>query len=140
MSKVLEATCLAGVVKVGALPVPSATILSEGVGASEGVLLMQDDEQFYVPDTTPDLKTTLDKLTDSLTQINTSLTQAVTALTQSVLALTLLDAKPLGTLPPVPAVAGNTAAITAAAAAITAAQVQLVADTTALTVLKGMLK
>jgi hypothetical protein len=105
--KMLEATCIAGVVKVGALPVLGATILSQGIGASSGVLLLQDDDgKIYIAKTTPDLTTTLDQLTTALTQIAS--------------ALTVLDAKPLGTLPAVPGAAANIAAITAANAALTA--------------------
>lgn len=104
--KLLEATCVAGVVKVGVLPVLGATILSEGVGPSSGILVLQDDDgKFYIAKTTPDLATTLDQLTTALTQIAS--------------ALTVLDAKPLGTLPAVPGVAANVAAITVANAALT---------------------
>jgi hypothetical protein len=105
--KLLEATCIAGVVKVGALPVLGAEILSEGVGSSSGILLLQDDDgKIYLAKTSGDLKTTL-------TQLSTALTHVATA-------LTALDAKPIGTLPPAPAVAANVAAITAAQAALSA--------------------
>ncbi len=126
MSKALPASCAAGVVLTGGIPVPSAEILSSGVGPSSGVLILDEDEAFYIPDTTPDLDTTL-------AQIITALTQVSQALAQTVLALNVLDNKPLGALPPVPAVTANSTAITAAAAAVTAATAQL-------TVLKAILK
>lgn len=58
----LDATCEAGVVTADGVPVPGAQILSEGVGASSGVLLIDEDRARYVAKTSPDLKTTLEKL------------------------------------------------------------------------------
>src|SRR5690606_10168795 len=69
MSRLLEATCAAGVVTVEGFPVPSAEILSGGVGPSEGFVILDGDKAYYVANTTPDLKTTLDKLTSALTAI-----------------------------------------------------------------------
>jgi hypothetical protein len=86
-----------------------ASILSEGVGSSSGILLLQDDDgKIYIAKTSGDLKTTLE-------QISTALTHVATA-------LTALDAKPIGTLPPAPAVAANVAAITAVQAALSSAE------------------
>jgi hypothetical protein len=126
MSKVIEASCVGGVVTADSLPVAGTTILSEGVGSSEGLLVLDEDKKTYIAKISPDLKSTLDQLTTALGQLTTALSQAV-------LALNVLDNKPLGALPPVPAVTANTAAITLAAAQITAAQ-------TALTTLKAALK
>lgn len=99
MTKILEASCVAGVVQVGSLPIAGATILSEGVASSEGILILQGgDGKFYVAKTSPDLKTTLEKVASALTQIAA--------------ALTILDGKPLGTLTPVPGAATQIAAIT----------------------------
>lgn len=127
MSKILEATCLAGVVKVGALPVTSAVILSEGVAQSSGALLMEGDEQFYIPKITPDLKTTLENLSSTLADVGS-------ALTQTAAALTAIGANMLGpaTAPP-PTLAASVAAITAKVTTIAATKVLV--DT-----LKGALK
>jgi hypothetical protein len=74
MSRILEASCIGGVVKVGAIPVTGVTILSQGVGPSEGVLLMQGEELYYVAKTSPDLEETLTGVIDALTEIASALT------------------------------------------------------------------
>lgn len=106
MTKILEATCIAGVVTADELPVLTAQILSEGIGPSTGILLMQEDAQFYIPKTTPDLETTLENLVDVLTTIATT--------------LTTIGAGMLGpaTAPP-PTLAANVASINAVAAELT---------------------
>ena len=124
MSKILEATCVGGVVKVGNLPVPETTILSEGVGQSEGVVLLEKDKSTYIADTTPDLKSTL-------TQLETALAQTASALTEIVTALATVSA---ATIPP------TTGGIASNVAAITAAGVQINLAKSNLTTLKGALK
>lgn len=107
MPRALEATCIAGVVKVGSLPVAGVEILSEGVGSSEGVLILDGEKRYYIADTTPDLKTTLEKLASVLTQIAT--------------ALAAIDVKPFGA-------PGSTAPVAATTIAqITALQVEVAA-------------
>lgn len=69
MTKAIEATCIGGIVKVGVVPVLTAEILSEGIGASSGVLIMDEDRQAYVAKTSGDLKTTLDRVATALGQI-----------------------------------------------------------------------
>lgn len=106
MSKMLEATCVAGIVTADGIPVVEAQVLSEGMGSSSGVLILDGSEAKYIAKTSPDLKL--------------ALTQISTALTNIAAALTLLDAKPLGTLPAAPAAAANIALITTAQAQIAA--------------------
>jgi len=62
MSKILDATCTGNIVTCEGLPVKDVIILSEGVGESSGVLIMQGGKLYYVAKTTPDLKVTLDKI------------------------------------------------------------------------------
>lgn len=112
MSKILDANCVAGVVTSGGVPVPAAEILSEGVGPSSGVLILDEDLAKYVTSNASDLKTTLDQISQALTAIAT--------------ALTAIDAKPVGILPPAPVAA--------------AAVVQILAAGVQLTVLKELLK
>lgn len=112
MSKAIAATCSGGIVKAGSLPVAGALVLSEGVGSSSGVLLLDEGRATYLAKTSEDLKATLEKIAAALSQIAT--------------ALTAIDAKPVGTLPPAP---GSAAAI----AQITSIQAEL-------TALKGVLK
>lgn len=126
MSKIIEATCVAGVVKIGTLPIPGTVIFSEGVGSSQGVIILEGGEKFYFAKITPDLKTTIE-------QTATALGDVVSALTQISTALTAIAAVPSGWVTPPPTVPANVAIITAKAAALTATQA-------ALTTLKGMLK
>lgn len=112
MSKILSATCQAGVVTVEGQPIPGTRILSEGVAASEGVFFLERDEPTYVAKTSGDLKTTLEAIASALGQLVT--------------ALTAIDAKPVGVMPPAPV----------ASAQIT----QLSALQTQLTTLKGAMK
>lgn len=81
MSKVLDATCVGGIVKVGALPVVGATILSEGVGASEGLLILDEDKKTYIAKTSPDLEDTISNLIDSLEKVSEAINQIATTLT-----------------------------------------------------------
>lgn len=74
MPRAIEATCVAGVVTAGALPVTSAAIQSEGIASSSGILLLDGDKAFYLAKTSPDLKTTLEKIASALGQIATTLT------------------------------------------------------------------
>lgn len=81
MSKVLDATCVGGIVKVGALPVPGTTILSEGIAASQGLLILDGDKKTYIAKTSPDLDSTLSKVIDSLDTLSSALNQIATTLT-----------------------------------------------------------
>jgi hypothetical protein len=113
MSKVIEATCVGGVVTAEAVPVEDAVILSEGEGSSEGILVMQDDKQYYLAKTSEDLKATLDEV--------------ITALNQLVTVITAIGAGMTGpTTAPPPTLATDLLTITNAA--------------TTLQTLKGMLK
>lgn len=114
MIKALKATCVAGIVTADSLPVSGATVLSEGLGSSSGLALIQDGDVYYLTKTSPDLKSALDQISTALSQIAS--------------ALAALDAKPVGGVgsAPAPAVAANVAAVSAAQSAIAA--------------LKGMLK
>ncbi len=106
MSKILEASCVAGVVMIGAIPVPGVTILSEGVSPSTGIVVMQGDEAFYIAKISPDLKSTLETISSTLTTIATTLTAIGAGMTGP-------------TTAPPPTLAVNVAQITTAAAALT---------------------
>lgn len=81
MSKILQATCAAGVVQVGVIPVPTATILSQGTAPSLGILILDEDEQTYIPKNNSDLEDTLEAIADALSQIATTLTSIGAAMT-----------------------------------------------------------
>jgi hypothetical protein len=114
MTKSVAATCTAGVVTIDSMPVPGAVILSAGVGSSSGTAFIDGDKVYYVANTTPDLKTLLEKVISLLTELTT--------------VLTLIDAKPTG---------GVGSATTPVAAA---AVVNLTALSVQLTTLNGILK
>lgn len=82
MSKALLASCKANVVSVDGTALVGTEILSEGVGDSEGVLFLDEDKKVYVAKTSPDLKTTLDKLVEVLGKVKEGLTKASEALTK----------------------------------------------------------
>jgi len=73
VSKTINATCSAGVVSVEGKPV-EAEILSEGIGESEGALILDKGKSFYIASNATDLKTTLEKISDALTKIGETLT------------------------------------------------------------------
>lgn len=145
MSKVLEATCEAGVVTCQGVPVPDVIILSEGVGDSTGILILQAGKAYYVVKGSPDLDETLENLINALGQIVTAYNQAVTGLNKAVTALTqagtgmgLIDAKPTGGSgsASTPVAAGNITAIGTNAADITAAAGQITTAANAISAIK----
>lgn len=112
MTRILEATCQAGVVKVaGHTVVPTPTILSQGTQSSTGLLIMEGDRATYIATNTTDLVTTLTAIASSLGTIASSLVSIAAS-----------DGSP-----------GLIISIGVAAAQLTAAQA-------ALTTLKGNLK
>jgi hypothetical protein len=102
MSKAIDATCQAGVVTADGVTVPGTTVLSQGVGASAGVLVLDEEKKFYIPKTSPDLDATLAQVIAGLNAAATGLTATAGALTS------------LGQIAP-------GVAVTAAAASITSA-------------------
>lgn len=80
MSKLLNATCTAGVVTADGLPVPGVEILSQGVAASTGFLILDEDRKYYVARTSPDLKSALDKLTLALNSITSAMSGVTSVL------------------------------------------------------------
>lgn len=74
MSKILDATCEAGVVTCEGVPVPETEILSEGVGSSAGLLLMQGEKKTYVASNATDLKTAIEKTVEAINKVGSILT------------------------------------------------------------------
>lgn len=73
MSKVLEASCVAGVVTCEGKPV-EATILSEGIGESSGALILQQALAIYLTSNATDIKESIEALNSMITKITTVLT------------------------------------------------------------------
>lgn len=105
MSKMLDATCVSGVVTSGGFPVAAAEILSKGVGPSTGLLILDEDRAKYVTSNATDLESTLTTLASVLTTIATSLTSIGAGMTGP-------------TTAPPPTLAADVAQITAAVAQI----------------------
>ncbi len=141
MSKILEATCLAGVVTAKGVVIPGVEILSDGIGASSGILLIDEDKAYYIPESTPDLDDILEQIIDALEQAKTCFDQAVTALDQtaSVFTETFLGMTGPTTAPP-PTGATDVAAIVTASAAITTAATSLEAAKIELQTIKERLR
>jgi hypothetical protein len=85
LSKIITASCEASVVTADDIAV-DATILSEGIGASEGLLVLDKTNATYLTSNASDLKTAiekvisaLNKVTDTLTAIGTGMTGSTTA-------------------------------------------------------------
>ncbi len=119
MSKVLAATCAVGIVTAGGLPVPAAEILSEGVGPSSGVLILDEDLAQYIAKTTPDLKSAIGDLSTLLGTVSGSLTTIATALTSIGAGMTGPTTAPPPTLPV------NVASILSDVASLAALNVQV---------------
>ncbi len=107
MSNVLPAICAAEIVQVNALPVPGAVILSKGVGASTGILVLQDGATYYITSNALDLESTITKITDLITKLSTTFTHFAGSMAGA------------GTVPP-PALAADLADLSAISAELTA--------------------
>lgn len=81
MSKILPATCVGGVVTADGIPLPGATIHSEGVAQSDGIAILDEDRADYIAKTTPDVKTLIEKMISVLDQVKAGLDKTADALT-----------------------------------------------------------
>jgi len=99
MSKALPAECSNGIVTVGGLPIPNTTILSKGIGSTNGLAVLDEETKTYIPDTTPDLETTLTNLSSSLDTLNTTIQKIANMFTAVAAAMTGPTTAPPPTLP-----------------------------------------
>lgn len=123
MSKILDATCENGEVKCEGFVVPETTILSKGQGQSQGALILDGGEKTYIPNTQPDLETTLTHLITALEKAVTALNQAAAGLQAHDTAGFLIAASGGVASPPI--AAANIAAVQSAAMDIEAAKGEL---------------
>lgn len=70
MSKVLPATCQAGVVTVEGKPV-QATIQSQGTKSSQGFTILDEDQAIYFPNSSDDIKELITSLVAIINQVAT---------------------------------------------------------------------
>lgn len=80
MTRVRNASLAGGIVSVEGFPVDVAEVFSEGAAPSDGVAILDKDKVFYFAKTSPDLKTTLEKVIDALGQVKTALDKTASAL------------------------------------------------------------
>jgi len=73
MSKILEATCEDEVVTSNGVEVPMAEILSKGLGASSGALLIEGKKAWYITSSASDLEEIIDKVVDALEKVSSAL-------------------------------------------------------------------
>jgi hypothetical protein len=74
LAKVLEATCEDGIVTLEGQEIEVDLLLSEGVAPSQGVLIIDGNKTYYVARTSPDLKSSLETLTEAINSIADVLT------------------------------------------------------------------
>lgn len=80
MAKILEASCSAvGVVTCMGVVIDNAVVLSLGTKASTGVLIIDEDDVFYVTSNATDIKSTIESVAGLVTQIIAILTALNTA-------------------------------------------------------------
>jgi hypothetical protein len=127
MSRILEATCVAGVVTAEGVPVPIAEIFSAGIAPSEGLLIMQDGKAFYITSNAEDIEATLDGVSDAITSLTATIAQLITTFGSFAAAMTGPTTAPPPTL-------------AAELAVLTAKSVELTATKAALELLKAGLK
>jgi hypothetical protein len=72
MTKVLDASCINNVITIESLPV-DGDILSEGIGESEGIALVDEDKVKYITSNASDLKDTIESLGSVIDQVITIL-------------------------------------------------------------------
>lgn len=82
MSKVLAASCEAGVVTCEGKVIAGAEILCEGIESSEGVLIIDQEKSYYLANTQPDLKEVIESLVEIITQVG-AIATALDAVTVS---------------------------------------------------------
>lgn len=82
MSKILDATCNpAGIVTSESVPVPAATVMSEGKQQSTGIMIMDKDKAWYLTSNATDIKTTIEKVNAALDDLTAALTTISNILT-----------------------------------------------------------
>ena len=73
MSRILDARCTAQIVTVEGLPV-EAIVLTQGMGSSEGVALIDKEKVVYLTSNSDDIKETLVKVKTAILKIGELLT------------------------------------------------------------------
>ncbi len=91
MSRILDATCEAGIVTVENHVITPATIISNGVKASDGLGLLQGDKLYYITSNASDISDLIDNVKAIVDQIKIVLL-ALDAVTVSPGATTSLTA------------------------------------------------
>lgn len=89
MSKALSASCVSQVVSIGGVPVQDATILSEGVGQSQGVAILEEALVTYLTSNASDIKAAIIALNSMIAKIATVLSSIDAAVMSNANAATI---------------------------------------------------
>jgi hypothetical protein len=81
--KMVEASCVAGVVSLEGIPVPAAEFFSEGVAQSDGIALMQGERVVYLNSNASDLKESIEQCVSILQSISAILLTITSGMTGS---------------------------------------------------------
>jgi hypothetical protein len=92
MPRAIAATCENGVVTAEGVVVPGTVILSQGVGPSSGILVIDEDKKYFVAKTSPDVDATLESVIDALEAIVATIGALKSAVTNPVGGVTSLAA------------------------------------------------
>lgn len=119
MSKILEATCIASVVKYDGKVIPGAIVLSAGVASSDGLAIIEEGRVVYITSNATDINLTLG-------HVSTNLEKMSQVLNKIALTLGTIGAKMTGpTTSPPPTLPADMAEIVATATQLTALKVQV---------------
>ncbi len=73
-SKIIPATCALSIVTADGVPVVGANILSQGVGASSGILGIDEDRSVYITSNATDIAAAIQNVNSLLTNVIAILT------------------------------------------------------------------
>jgi len=117
-AKIFAASCEDGKVMIEGFEI-EATILSEGVGSSTGIVILEGSTAFYISKSSTDLKGTLESTIAAFESSSDALTTVANTLTAIGTGMTGPTTAPPGALP------GNVAQINAAVADLDSARSDL---------------
>lgn len=69
--KIFNASLKDGQVYIGDIPVPDATVLSQGTGNSSGILLLSENQCIYIAQISDDIKSALTLLANAFSTLST---------------------------------------------------------------------
>jgi hypothetical protein len=83
MTRIIDASCLAGVVSVDGTPTTLVDVMTQGNRASEGIVILDKNNAKYLTTNAEDIADALEKIADALGTIASSLTSIGAGMTGS---------------------------------------------------------